>query len=91
MADIFFILFVLVIVFVSIAASSSAALKQHKPTVSDDGHRIPKKMDLTCEGEYGHEHSKAESQPRYIVHEEPEDGYVVLNGIKRRIEDCRNL
>ena len=26
-----------------------------------------------------------------ITHPEPEPGYVVLNGIKRKIEDCKNL
>lgn len=26
-----------------------------------------------------------------ISHPEPEPGYVVLNGVKRKIEDCKNL
>lgn len=26
-----------------------------------------------------------------IQHEIPEDGYVVLNGVKRRLEDCKYL
>ena len=27
----------------------------------------------------------------YVHHDEPEQGYVVLNGIKRKLEDCKNL
>ena len=26
--------------------------------------------------------------PRYIVHDEPEEGYVILNGVKRKLTDC---
>ena len=29
--------------------------------------------------------------PRYSVAEQPETGYVILNGIKRKLRDCRNL
>ena len=59
-----------------------------KKTVSSDGHAIPKDRDITCETQYGHDHS--ESGRRYIVHEEPETGYVVLNGVKRKISDLKN-
>ena len=27
----------------------------------------------------------------HIVHEEAEEGYVVLNGVKRKLEDCARL
>lgn len=61
-------------------------------TISSDGHAVPKDQDLTCEDEYGHHHpSLPDAQPRYIVHEEPTEGYVILNGVKRKISDCRNL
>ena len=36
-----------------------------------------------------HDHDK--QSERYIVHDEPEQGYVILNGVKRRIEDCKDL
>lgn len=29
--------------------------------------------------------------PRYVVTEQPEKGYVILNGVKRKLRDCRNL
>ena len=47
------------------------------------------KQDVTCEKEYGHDHK--EQPDRYIVHDETEQGYVILNGVKRRIEDCKDL
>lgn len=63
--------------------------KRFGKTISDDGHVVPESQDLTCETRHGHHH--ASTGPRYIVHEEPERGYVVLNGVKRRLTDCRNL
>lgn len=57
-------------------------------TLSDDGHTIPYKDDITCEAKDGHSHPTS-NQPRYIVHEEPEDGYVVLNGKKVKIKDLK--
>lgn len=68
---------------------SDTLKKFFEKTVSDDGHPVPKSQDLTCETKHGHRH--APTGPRYIVHEEPELGYVVLNGVKRRLTDCRNL
>ena len=55
---------------------------------------VPKAQDVTCEREFGHNHpnnSNPEFGRRYIVHEEPEEGYVILNGIKRKITDCKYL
>ena len=67
-------------------------------TVSSDGHKVPASQDLTCEQEYGHVHDRKAMQEaekeygrRYVVHEEPTEGWVVLNGVKRKIEDCKNL
>ena len=49
---------------------------------SSDGHWIRGEQDITCR-QYGHNHSgSVEPQSRYIVHEEPTDGYIVLNGKK---------
>ena len=47
------------------------------------------KQDITCETQYEHDHK--DQGERYIVHDEPEQGYVILNGVKRRIEDCKDL
>ncbi len=57
-----------------------------KPTVSSDGHRIPRSKDITCEGQYGHNHG--ERVPRFIVHEEPTEGYCNLNGKIVALRDC---
>ena len=36
--------------------------------------------------------SKISIKPKKdVVHDEPEQGYVILNGVKRRIEDCKDL
>ena len=49
---------------------------------SSDGHWIRGEQDITCR-QYGHNHSgSVEPQSRYIVHEEPTEGYIVLNGKK---------
>lgn len=76
------------------AFSTIFASKNKKKTISSDGHVVPKTQDFTCENEFGHNHpnsSNPEYGRRYIVHEEPEEGYVVLNGIKRKISDCKYL
>ena len=102
---IFFLLPIIIFVFfsvlgtiISIASRSSkvrsAVLLNNKKrrTVSDDGHYVSPSDDLTCETTAGHRHENSgEFGQRYIVHNEPEDGYVVLNGIMRKIEDCKNL
>ncbi len=67
-----------------------AKLPGKRPTMSDDGYRVPKEQDITCTGRDGHSHPGADG-PRYIVHEKAEEGYVILNGVKRRLKDCRNL
>ena len=46
-------------------------------TVSSDGHVIKPENDPTC-AKYGHVHE--ETKHRYIVHDEPVEGYVNLNG-----------
>lgn len=68
-----------------------------KKTVAADGHVIPPQNDITCEGKEGHVHKplpaseQKEYGPRYIVHDDPEEGYVVLNGVMRKISDCKDL
>lgn len=60
---------------------------------SSDGHIIRRDEDLTCNTNDGHNHpdNSSEFGRRYIVHNEPNEGYVVLNGQMHRIEDCKNL
>ena len=49
---------------------------------SSDGHWLREEQDITCR-QYGHNHPRSvEPQSRYIVHEEPTEGYIVLNGKK---------
>lgn len=57
-----------------------------RKTVASDGHTIPRSKDITCEGQYGHRHEGMEE--RYIVHEEPTEGYCILNGKKVALRDC---
>ena len=64
--------------------------RRGRQTVSSDGHSVPDDQDLTCSARYGHSHG-APDVPRYIVHEDPPEGWVVLNGVRRKIEDCRDL
>ena len=77
------------IIFLTAILSSMTARKR-RVTRSDDGHEVPMNQDLTCETQYGHNHG-ALPEKRYIVHEDPEEGYVILNGVKRRIRDCKYL
>lgn len=41
-------------------------------------------------GEYGENHADIVDD-RVVSHPQPEIGYVVLNGIKRKLEDCKWL
>ena len=85
---IFLVVFYLVIKI--LAGNIKAVAKSSHYTVSSDGHLVDPSQDLTCEKEYGHNHH-TDSSSRYIVHQEAEDGYVVLNGVKRKISECKNL
>jgi len=60
--------------------------KGSRKTVASDGHTIPRSKDITCEGQYGHDHG--ERVPRFIVHEEPTLGYCNLNGRIVALKDC---
>lgn len=77
------------------AAKNSGARKNRsaRRMVSDDGHAVPRQEDLTCDANDGHHHPEESAMakefgPRYIVHDEPEEGYVILNGVKRKLTDC---
>ena len=58
------------------------ATASKRRTRSSDGHWLREEQDITCR-QYGHNHPRSvEPQSRYIVHEEPTEGYIVLNGKK---------
>ena len=87
----FLILVAVINIVNAIISSGKRAGNRSRRSISDDGHAVPRSQDLTCETKYGHDHGGIEAQKRYIVHEDPEEGFVVLNGIKRRIKDCKYL
>ena len=70
--------------------------KRTKATVSSDGCVVPQEEDETCEGKDGHTHKELvgyENEKfgkRYVVHNEIENGYVVLNGVRKKIKDCKD-
>lgn len=59
-----------------------------RPVRASDGHILSEMRDITCR-QFGHNHSKwAEPATRYIVHDDPEQGYIILNGKKMRISEA---
>ena len=51
-----------------------------------DGHRVPKDQDISCR-RFGHNHEEFDT-PRYIPHEDPEEGYIVLNGVRMKLSEA---
>ena len=47
--------------------------------MASDGHRISENQDISCR-QYGHRHKEFDT-PRFIPHEDPEEGYIVINGV----------
>ncbi len=63
-------------------------LKNRRHSVSaDDGHRLFGDEDVSC-SRFGHVHPEADDMPRYIVHDDPEDGYILLNGKKMLLSEA---
>ncbi len=93
---ILFTIAITAIIIAMIVSAISAAQKKSRGPVSSDGHVVEPSQDLTCD-RYGHRHlgntakDNADYGRQYIVHNDPEDGYVILNGVMRKITDCRNL
>ena len=54
--------------------------------VAADGHRVPGDQDISCR-RFGHNHEEFDT-PRYIPHSDPEEGYIILNGVKMRLSDA---
>ncbi|MBQ8054773.1 MAG: hypothetical protein IJ198_13385 [Lachnospiraceae bacterium] len=62
--------------------SAPGASFLRRATRASDGHRLGADQDITCR-QYGHNHPRSvEPESRYIVHEDPTEGYIVLNGKK---------
>lgn len=59
-----------------------------KSPMASDGHRVPKDQDISCR-RYGHRHAEFDT-PRFIPHEDPEEGYIVLNGVKMKLTEADN-
>lgn len=97
---VFFTFIVIFLVLIVISSAANAAKRNGagrntnmRRTVSSDGHAVPRREDLTCDTNEGHHHPEESAMakefgPRYIVHDEPEEGYVILNGVKRKLTDC---
>lgn len=54
--------------------------------LATDGHRVPRDQDISCR-RFGHDHEEFDA-PRYIPHTDPEDGFIVLNGVKMRLSEA---
>lgn len=50
--------------------------------LASDGHRVPKDQDISCR-RFGHQHEEFDT-PRFIPHDDPEEGYIILNGVKMK-------
>ena len=62
--------------------TDAAKRLEERPPRSTDGHTLRKDQDITCR-RFGHNHSEAEEPAaRFIVHDDIEDGYIILNGKK---------
>ena len=64
------------------------ARKTGRPARSSDGHALSGEQDITCR-QFGHDHPEwEEPATRYIVHDDPEEGYIILNGKKMKITEA---
>ena len=98
MPALIFIIYMLPLLFAVVYVTKLKKLKSGaNQERSSDGHIVPKEDSFTCETKEGHHHPKMSQSDindfgkRYIVHDEPEDGYVVLNGVRRRLDECSKL
>ena len=67
-------------------SAAGEAAKWFFGPMASDGHRVPKDQDISCQ-RYGHRHEEFDT-PRFIPHEDPEDGYIVLNGVKMKLSEA---
>ena len=66
--------------------SRTANRRPLRTPVASDGHRVPKDQDISCR-RFGHNHEEFDT-PRYIPHEDPEEGYIVLNGVRMKLSEA---
>lgn len=64
----------------TIARSTGKTGKFISRALASDGHYIEGEDDISCR-QYGHSHPEADV-PRFIPHNDPEEGYIILNGKK---------
>ena len=65
--------------------------KGYRPPRSTDGHTLRKDQDITCR-QFGHRHSELEEPAvRFIVHDDIEDGFIILNGKKMHRTEAENI
>jgi hypothetical protein len=70
------------------ASRSSANRTSGRSPMASDGHRVPKDQDISCR-RYGHKHEEFDT-PRFIPHEDPEQGYIILNGVRMKLTEADN-
>ena len=97
----FFVIWIVFMIFMTIVSIRSAQKKNtgvrpRRRTVSSDGHEVPPGEDLTVDtgaSHYSRYKEKADEEfgRRYIVHNEPTQGYVILNGVMRSLDECKDL
>lgn len=59
-----------------------------RPFSASDGHVMKGEQDISCR-QFGHDHPEwEEPSARYIVHDDPEEGFIILNGKKMRITEA---
>ena len=64
------------------------ARSSNRTVRTSDGHRLSAEQDITCR-QFGHKHSEwEEPMIRYVVHDDPEEGFIILNGKKMRITEA---
>ena len=87
----FIVFMILIVAFTILVVVMSAYSKQHVRSYGSAS-PIVEKDHLWHEprGEYGENHADIVDD-RVVSHPQPEIGYVVLNGVKRRLEDCKWL
>lgn len=74
------------------SASMNNSASQNFNNFSSNGQKIDKSFDYTCETRYNHTHRPEYSMPnRYVVHEQPTTGYIVLNGKRYSKKELKNM
>ena len=68
------------------ASRNRTARPSARGPMAADGHRVPKDQDISCE-RFGHKHQEFDT-PRYIPHQDPEEGYIILNGVRMKLTEA---